>query len=475
MSDTPSADLLGALDFVVMQRVAQGSFYVHGTPPAWLRRVNARWKGERQILASRTFPFLDHFLADAEEFWATGEVGRVGSGLSIEPGTDGADVHFEAWAVTVQPGEHYLVLELKRAGAELQAMLQRAREGLLDHERLVRAQEALTRSQHELRREKARAEAAAEAHAAVLRTITHEVRTPVHAIIGLTGLVLDAPLPPAHARFLSLIRSSSETLLAVLNDMLDASRLEAGALPLDERPFDVRDTIEEALGTVAIRAAERGLDLVSQVELSVPETVIGDRARWRLVLVSLLANAVGWSARGDVRVLAEAADRGEGRAEIHVAVQDQGPGLSEAELERLFAGGGRDGRRGAHTAPGHGRHREPHAGRAARRSPVGGQHHNGHYLPLHRHVHGGRHAVVAVSACPSAGAGGTACLDRGDERRGGAAAHQGDTVLGHDAQGRTSTSGPRRLARGRGSAGHRDRRPHGTARVRRAAVPAVPG
>ena len=99
MAETSLSDLFTALDVVVMQRVGPGTFFMHGTAPPWLRRVNARWKGERDILISRTFPFLDHFLADAEAFWATGEFGRVGSGLSSEPGADGRDFHFEAWAV----------------------------------------------------------------------------------------------------------------------------------------------------------------------------------------------------------------------------------------------------------------------------------------------------------------------------------------------------------------------------------------
>lgn len=347
MTDTPLADLFTALDMVVMQRVGPGSFYLHGTPSAWMRRVNARWKGERQLLASRTFPFLDHFLVEAEEFWATGEPGRVSSGLSSEPGADGKDFHFEAWALTVQPDAQYLVLELRREGAELQAVLQRAREGLLEHEQLQRAQEALQRSQAGLVRARAAAEATAASHAAMLRTITQEVRTPVHAIIGLAGLMLDSALPAGQARFLSLIRSSSETLLTVLNDTLDASRLEAGAVALEARPFEVREAIEEALGVVAVRAGERGIDLTCQVELAVPETVVGDRSRWRLVLVNLLDNAVSYASPGEVLVSAEATDRGDGRTELHVAVKDEGPGLSAAELEQLLASLGAEGATGA--------------------------------------------------------------------------------------------------------------------------------
>lgn len=336
MADPLLSDLLTALDIVVMQRVGPDAFFVHGSPPAWLRRVNTRWKGEREILASRTFPFLDHFLADAEAFWATSEVGRVGSGLSSEPDADGRDFHFEAWAVTTDDGQ-YLLLEYRRDGAELQAMLQRAREGLLERERLERTQHALERSQEALRRAKEAAEAGAAARASMLASISHEVRTPVHAIIGLAGLLLDSTLPPGQARFLSLIRSSSETLLAVLDDLLDASRLEAGEIVLDQRAFDVRRAVDEALDVVAVRAGERGVDLNCQVDLAVPEAVVGDAARLRQVLITLVANAVKATPAGDVFVVAEAQDRGEGRVELHFAIKDEGPGLPAEQLERLLA------------------------------------------------------------------------------------------------------------------------------------------
>jgi signal transduction histidine kinase len=336
VTGTSLSDLLTALDIAVLQRAAPDTFFVHGTAPAWLRRVNARWKGEREVLASRTFPFLDHFLADAEAFWATGEPGRIGSGLSTEPGSDGKDFHYEAWAVTAETG-HFLVLEYRRDGDELQSMLQRAREGLLERERLERTQRALERSTEALQKAKADAEAGAAARAALLTTISHEVRTPVHAIIGLAGLLLDSSLPPGQGRFLSIIRSSSETLLAVLNDMLDASRLEIGALAVDERPFDVRHAFDEALDVVAVRAAERGVDLCCQVDLSVPEAVVGDAARVRQILINLLSNAVQFTPSGDVFVVGEAQDKGDGQIELHVAVRDEGPGISVERLAEMLA------------------------------------------------------------------------------------------------------------------------------------------
>ena len=85
MAETSLSDLLTALDVVVMQRTGEGVFFLQGTPPPWLRRVNARWKGERDILVSRTFPFLDHFLADAEAFWRPASSDASAPGCRASP------------------------------------------------------------------------------------------------------------------------------------------------------------------------------------------------------------------------------------------------------------------------------------------------------------------------------------------------------------------------------------------------------
>ena len=286
---------------------------------------NARWKGERDILVSRTFPFLDHFLVDAEAFWATGEFGRVGSGLSSEPGADGKDFHFEAWAVPSTAGSSCCWNGGATASSCRRCCSARVkgcsnRSGSSAPRWRFNAARASCAGPRRSRARRRRA-------ASLLATVSHEVRTPVHAIIGLAGLMLDSPLPPGQARFLSLIRSSSETLLAVLNDLLDASRLESGALALEARAFDLRRTVDEALDVVAVRAAERGIDSNCQVDLAVPEAVVGDPARLRQILINLVSNAVKFTPAGDVFVVAEAQDKGDDHVELHFAVKDEGPGI----------------------------------------------------------------------------------------------------------------------------------------------------
>ena len=179
--------------------------------------------------SSRTFPFLDHFLADAEAFWATGEFGRVGFGPVERTGRRrqglplrGLGRHGRQRAV---PAARVAARRRAAAGDAPARARRAARTGAAR----AHARPPFSAARSQLRRAKEVAEVGAAARASLLATVSHEVRTPVHAIIGLAGLLLDSSLPPGQARFLSLIRSSSETLLAVLNDMLDASRLEAGA------------------------------------------------------------------------------------------------------------------------------------------------------------------------------------------------------------------------------------------------------
>ena len=336
MAETSLSDLFTALDLVVLAALRRGRLLHagHGAPLAAPREYTVEGRaghpGEPDVPVPRSLPGRRRGVLGDRRARA------VGSGLSSEPGADGKDFHFEAWAVTVDSGQ-FLLLEWRRDGEELQAMLQRAREGLLEQERLERTKAALQRSQGQLQQAKEKAELGAAARASLLATVSHEVRTPVHAIIGLTGLLLDSSLPPGQARFLSLIRSSGETLLAVLNDMLDASRLESGGLALETRAFDLRRTVDEALDVVAVRAAERGIDLNCQVDLAVPEAVVGDPARLRQVLINLLSNAVKFTPAGDVFVVAEAQDKGDDQVELHFAVKDEGPGIPADQLERLLA------------------------------------------------------------------------------------------------------------------------------------------
>jgi PAS domain S-box-containing protein len=156
--------------------------------------------------------------------------------------------------------------------------------------------------EEEAQRARQAAEEANQAKSVFLANVSHEVRTPLTGILGLTDLTLETALSDVQRDYLHMVRSSTEILLTVINDLLDFSKIEAGKLDLDHQPFALRPALAELLKTMAVRAYEKGLDLVYQVDDHVPERLIGDWVRLRQVLVNLVGNAIKFTDHGDVLV-----------------------------------------------------------------------------------------------------------------------------------------------------------------------------
>src|SRR5205823_6875272 len=119
-----------------------------------------------------------------------------------------------------------------------------------------------------------------------------EIRTPLNAVIGMTGLLLDTNLSSRQYEFVEIIRNSGEALLALINDILDFSKIEAGRLDLEAQRFDLRECIEGALDLVAAQATKKGLDLAYFLDRSTPEVIVGDVTRLRQIILNLLNNAL---------------------------------------------------------------------------------------------------------------------------------------------------------------------------------------
>jgi signal transduction histidine kinase/CheY-like chemotaxis protein/HPt (histidine-containing phosphotransfer) domain-containing protein len=172
---------------------------------------------------------------------------------------------------------------------------------------LRRAHDELERRVVERTAELARAKEAAEdvsrAKSDFLAAVSHEVRTPMNAVLGMTELALDTELTPEQRRYLELARQSGEALLAVINDILDFSKVEAGKLELHPVAFDLRACVGDTLGVLAPRARQKGIELRSHIEPDVPDSLVGDPVRLRQVLFNLVGNAIKFTERGEVMVL----------------------------------------------------------------------------------------------------------------------------------------------------------------------------
>jgi PAS domain S-box-containing protein len=184
---------------------------------------------------------------------------------------------------------------------------------------------------------KAEAEAAVSAKALFLANMSHETRTPLNAVIGVTTLLLDTPLSADQRDLVQTIRAGGESLLEIINDILDYSKAEAGKLEIEQQAFGLRQCVEDSLDLVAARALDKGLNLAYLIEDGTPEVLVGDPTRVRQILVNLLSNAVKFTHQGEVFVSIDSEAMPGGQMHrIHITVQDTGIGIAPEHLPRLF-------------------------------------------------------------------------------------------------------------------------------------------
>ncbi len=183
------------------------------------------------------------------------------------------------------------------------------------------------------------AKAASGAKSLFLATMSHEIRTPMNGVIGMNDLLLGTQLTPAQRDYAVAVKQSGQSLLTIINDILDYSKIEAGKITLDEELLDIRESVESVCELLFSRALENKIDIAATVDADVPKLLVGDDLRLRQVLINLMGNAVKFTAKGGVlaRVALDTQPASNpDNVRLHISIEDTGIGMSAHQVEHIF-------------------------------------------------------------------------------------------------------------------------------------------
>ncbi|MDH5254828.1 MAG: ATP-binding protein, partial [Gammaproteobacteria bacterium] len=315
--DTALSLEFAALDFIDPQR-NQYAYRLEGFDENWVKLGNKRRVSYTNLGAGK-YVFRVR-AASADSVWND-------DGLSLP--------------ITVQPapwrtgwaygGYAVLLLLLLAAAHRYQARQLRAEQ---EYARRL-ASEVAARTEELNQRNGELAEASA-AKSNFLARMSHEIRTPMNGVVGMTELLSSTDLNSQQRHYTQTISRSAQALLQIINDILDLSKIEAGRVELEARPFDMEQLVDECVAILAAHANKKGVELVVAVDPGLPRLFVGDALRIRQVLTNLLGNALKFTAEGEVLVRAETKQVSGGRAVVRLAVTDTGIGMDEAVVARVF-------------------------------------------------------------------------------------------------------------------------------------------
>ena len=249
-------------------------------------------------------------------------------GVSKELGWSEVDKELVFNALLIGVGITLLIIALVRAKDEQSRELK---------ERNIVIERQVKEQTRELAETRDQALEASRVKSEFLASMSHEIRTPLNAIIGMSSLLEETPLNSEQKNYINVFRKAGDTLLSLVNDILDLSKIEAKQLVLEEIDFDLLETVEESVEIYALKAAGNGIELLSHIDTGVQNMRVGDPARLRQIILNLISNALKFTEKGEVVVRVEKDETDDSGDLLRFSVRDTGIGIPREKLEAIFA------------------------------------------------------------------------------------------------------------------------------------------